>query len=149
MAFYLDLSKIHKPNYLLRIIISSNDNTLYSLASFLHKIRNNSIHENITEACSYIKDSFELMEKLSDVRIENNYTLISLDVISLFINVPFNLAIESISNKWQNISKDCNVPKEKFIIALRFVFNSIFFLHLMGKYIDKHMIYPWNHHYLQ
>jgi len=72
-------------------IISSIDGPLYSLALFLHRI----ISRNISKPCSH--NSFQLVKKLSNLYIDNNYVLIFLDAISLFINI-FDLAIECISN---------------------------------------------------
>lgn len=51
------------------------------------------------KAPSHIENSFQLVEKLTNLRINNNFLLISLDVISLFINVPINLALESIDKR--------------------------------------------------
>jgi len=60
------------------------------LASFLHDI----ISEKSPKSFSKIENSFHLAQKLRG-RLETNYSLISLDVISLFINIPLDLAIES------------------------------------------------------
>lgn len=65
--------KIHKPNYPFRIIVSSINSPLYFLASFLQDI----MYKNIPKADSYIKNSFQMVENLRGVRIEENYKLIS------------------------------------------------------------------------
>lgn len=85
--YYLDgllraygLSKIHKPGCPLRIIIFSIDSPLYSLASFLQNIISNDIHGQK----SMIENSFQLVDKLKDTHIENNFILISLDMISFY-----------------------------------------------------------------
>jgi len=39
----------------------------------------------------------------------------------------FDLAMESISNRWTHISSECNIPKDEFIIALQLIFDSTFF----------------------
>jgi len=46
-----------------------------------------------------VKNSFELYEALSGTELCNTYELISLDVVSLFTNIPQDLAINSISNR--------------------------------------------------
>lgn len=89
------LPKMHKSSCPFRIIVSSIDSPLYSLALYLHEI----ISSNVPKSLSHIENSFELVEKLSGTFINNNHILISLDVISLFTNIPIDLAIESISIK--------------------------------------------------
>jgi len=77
------LPKIHKQDCTFRIIISSIDSPLYSLALFLHRI----ISGNIPKPFSHIKDSFQLVKKLTNLYIDDNYALISLDATSLFTNI--------------------------------------------------------------
>ncbi|XP_018368506.1 PREDICTED: uncharacterized protein LOC108764666, partial [Trachymyrmex cornetzi] len=76
--------KIHKQGYPLRIIISSIGSPLYPLANFLQNI----LSESLPTANSYIMNSFHLIEELKNIRIEDNFSLVSLDVVSLFTNVP-------------------------------------------------------------
>ncbi|XP_070155138.1 uncharacterized protein [Polyergus mexicanus] len=78
-------------------------------------------------AHSDIDNSFELVKKLSDVRINKDFSLISLDVASLFTNVPIDLAIESVSSRWHYISTNCTISKFEFITAVRFILNSTYF----------------------
>lgn len=92
------LPKIHKFNHPFRIIVSSIGNSLYSLAAFLHEI----IQKNISFC--HISNSFQLIEKLSSITLEEHYDLLSLDVVSLFTNVPTDLAIEGIKERWSSIS---------------------------------------------
>ncbi|XP_039303911.1 uncharacterized protein LOC120357488 [Solenopsis invicta] len=100
------LPKIHKPNNPLRIIISSINSPLHSLAYFLHNI----IYNSIPEADSFVKNSFHLVNKLNGLHVESDLVLVSLDVVSLFINVPKNLAVESVTTRWDLISKNTTVP---------------------------------------
>ena len=62
------------------------------------------------------------------MRCNNNFKLLSLDVVSLFTNIPLDLALESVRIRWDHIKKKCNIPKEKFLAAIHFVLNSTFFL---------------------
>jgi len=48
--------------------------------------------------------------------------------ISLFTNIPIDLAIDSIANRWEVISANCNIPKEEFIKAVSFVLDSTYFV---------------------
>jgi len=118
------LPKIHKRDTLFRIIISSINSPLYFLASYLHKVISTSVPKSQNDA----EDSFQLVKKLSGTVLNDNNILISLDIISLFTNIPIDLAIDSVANRWEVISANCNIPKEEFIKAVSFVLDSTYFV---------------------
>jgi len=118
------LPKIHKPGFPLRIIVSSTGSPLHNLASFLHKI----LCISLPVPSSHVNNSFDLIKKLSDVHIPDDFSLVSLDVISLFTNVPVDLIIDIIKEKWSCISKHTSLPENEFIYATNFVLNSTYFL---------------------
>ncbi|KAG5344029.1 GTD2A protein, partial [Acromyrmex charruanus] len=70
---------------------------------------------------------FHLAQKLRGIRLKTNYSLISLDVISLFTNIPLDLVIESVTNRWNYIKKSMTIPEKKFLIALELVLNLMYF----------------------
>ncbi|KAM0728324.1 hypothetical protein ACS0PU_005106 [Formica fusca] len=117
------LPKVHKPGCPFRIIISSVNSPLYFLASFLHRV----MFKYFPKAHSHVSNSFDLVKKLSDISIDNNFLLVSLDVVSLFTNVPIEMAIDSVSTRWEHISGNCNIPKSEFLIAVRLILDSTFF----------------------
>ncbi|XP_018311680.1 uncharacterized protein [Mycetomoellerius zeteki] len=117
------LPKIHKEGTPFRIIISSLDSPMYSLASFLHEI----ISKNVERPFSKIDNSFQLVKKLRGTQIDENFSLISLDVVSLFTNVPIDFAIKSIEKRWNKIKKGISIPKKEFIGAVSLVLESTFF----------------------
>lgn len=83
--------------------------------------------KNFPSAHSYIKDSFTLIDRLKDTYLDNGYKLISLNVVSPFINIPMELAIKCISDRWNCIKNVTNFPKSEFLTAVRFVMNSTYF----------------------
>ncbi|XP_071642143.1 uncharacterized protein [Temnothorax longispinosus] len=119
------LPKIHKANCPFRLIISSLNSPLYDLAAFLHRI----MIENFPTAKSHIKNSFELVQRLANTRIEDGYKLISLDVVSLFTiyNVSVEMVLDSISARWNYIAAKCKIPKPEFLTTVKLVLNSTFF----------------------
>jgi len=117
------LPKIHKHNTPFRIIVSSVNTALYSLASYLQNV----ISDSLENANSHIANSFDLYNLLSNKRVRETDILFSLDVTSLFINVPFDQAIESISNRWDHIQKNTKISMNEFISAIKFVLLSTFF----------------------
>lgn len=59
----------------------------------------NIIKNNISEVPNHVENSYHLVEKLNGICFGPNYKLASLDVISLFMNVPIGLALESICKR--------------------------------------------------
>jgi len=56
----------------------------YIFSLFLHNI----IHNNIPEGHGQVKNSYHLVDKLNGMFFDPGYTLVSLNMVSLFINVP-------------------------------------------------------------
>jgi len=102
------LPEIHKPGNPFRLIISSIDSPFSLAASISHK-------KHIPNTFSYIDNSFTLTEKLKNIYINDNHDLISLDVISLFTNIPLDLGIESVSKRWKHIATSCLISREEFL----------------------------------
>ncbi|XP_011858350.1 PREDICTED: uncharacterized protein LOC105555909, partial [Vollenhovia emeryi] len=117
------LPKIHKPNVPLRIIVSSLDTPLYNISSFLHSI----LHHSLPTGEYSIKDSFSLVNKLQNKSIPPGFSLISLDVISLFTNIPIDLVVSSIEYRWNLIALKTNIPHMEFIKVLKFILESTYF----------------------
>jgi len=53
--------------------------------------------------------------------------LLSLDVKSLFTNIPLELVMEAINSRWSYIKKVTKITKDEFIAAVQFIFDSTFF----------------------
>jgi len=117
------LPKIHKKGHPLRIIISSSGSPLHKLASYLQKI----LQDSLPIASSHINNSRDLIQKLEKLYIPENYILVSLDVISLFTNVPIDLITDILDEKWCYIEKHSTIPKDEFFNAINFVLHSTFF----------------------
>ena len=90
----------------------------YSLATFLHK----KLFKTIPRADSYVKNSFELVERLRDVHFTGAHELTSLDVTSLFTNVPTDVAIECVNEHWWAVSNDCSLPKKELYLFCIYYF---------------------------
>lgn len=69
----------------------------------------------------------DLIEKLNNIRLNNDHILVSLDATSLFTNISINVAIRSISDRWDVISGKCNIPKKKFFRAIELILYLSFF----------------------
>ena len=74
----------YKQNCPFRLSSFLMDSPLYQLAIFLYSI----ILKNIPKADSHIENSFQIVEKLKlGSHLNNEHTMISLDVVSFFTNV--------------------------------------------------------------
>jgi len=118
------LPKIHKIGYSLRIIVSCSGSPLHNLALFLHKI----LVKSLPPSFSYIKNSLQLLRKLSNLHVLDECCLTSFDVVSLFTNVPTDMVLEIIEEKWPYIEMHTNLPLSEFILSTRFVLQSTFIL---------------------
>ena len=117
------LPKIHKPTLSFRPIISTVNSSTHHLAKV--------IYENL-KSCfpsprSHIDNSVDLIKKLKNIKIPDGYTLISLDLVSLFTNVSLNLVIQSLEKRTSNILNSCKIPFSDIISSTKFLFENVFF----------------------
>jgi len=117
------LPKVHKPGFPFRVIISSIDSPTYKLAYFLHKI----ISNNIVKPQNHVENSFHLIKELKSKSVTDDYDLISLDVVSLFTNIPINLALEGMTKRWDQIKKGTDIPMNEFLLAVKMILDSTYF----------------------
>lgn len=117
------LPKVHKPGYPYRIIVSSVGSPLHKFAAFLHNV----ILRSIPRASGNLENSLDLIKKLNFKHMDDSFTIISLDVVSLFTNVPVDLVLKSVSRRWRFININTTIPKEEFLVAIDFVLSSTFF----------------------
>lgn len=59
--------------------------------------------------------------------MSHDFDLISLDVTSLFTNIPSDLAIKVIKKRWSFISRNTKFTLDEFLIAINFILSSTFF----------------------
>ncbi|XP_053598083.1 uncharacterized protein LOC128668677 [Microplitis demolitor] len=118
------LPKIHKPNMPFRIIISSINSPIYNLNKWYTNILNQTRKKQPTD----VKNSFEFkkeIDKLNNIPLD--YTLISLDVVSLFTNLPLKLVKAILRKNWDRISKITKLPKTHFFNGLDLCLDNTYF----------------------
>lgn len=123
-ARFYGLPKIHKPQLSLRPIISSLNCPNAKIAKFITDILTNSYNKDNTY---FVSDSFHFASLINEFKIPEGFVLASLDVVSLFSNIPLDLALQSIDNRWDQISNFCNLNREDFKKLVTFVFESTYF----------------------
>ena len=77
--------------------------------------------------------------KLEKYIIEDSMRLVSLDVVSLFTNVPVDLALQVLHHRWTEIAEHTSINRDDFLQAVKFVleanifsFNGIFYKQVFG-----------------
>nr|CAH8820229.1 unnamed protein product [Trichobilharzia regenti] len=87
--------KIHKPGYPKRSIVDFRNTPTYELskhsALILCPIRNRSN--------SRLTNSYEMKNKLNDIQLETDETMVSFDITSLYTNIPVNMALEAVKKE--------------------------------------------------
>lgn len=129
------LRKVHKKTICYRPIVSCINSPCYNLAKIVHKI----LHPITTTFPYNVSNSIDLVKTLNTVTLPNNYVLVSFDVTSLFTNIPKELVIKIIKEKWQFISSYTTLSKSLLIELIEhcfdtsyFVFNKKFFKQIDG-----------------
>ena len=84
------LPKIHKPGIPLRPIVSFVSSPTYALSRYLARV----LSPLVGNSSSFVASSSEFVNFSKTVTIPDNYELVLFDVVSLFTNVPIELAYQ-------------------------------------------------------
>jgi len=104
------LPKVHKENTPIRPVISMINTPSYNLGKWLQKFI-----KPISLGKFGVKDSFEVVEKLKDLVLHDNSTIVSFDVKNFFPSVPIKKAIVMITDEvFNNQQLKPNCSKEFF-----------------------------------
>ena len=117
------LPKIHKNNIPMRPIVSCIGSPTYKLSKVIESILNNSL----TKPKSYIKNSLNLIEIVKNIEIPNDHIMLSLDVTSLFTNIPLELLIKGVVKRYPTIMQKYNIPLDDIIGIIKFLMDNTFF----------------------
>lgn len=117
------LPKIHKQNNPLRPVIS----TIGSPLHFLSKTLYNDLFQAIPIPQSHVNNSFELKNKLHNITVPDGYTLLSLDVSSMFTNITCQEVLKSLDRRVSHIRNKCKIPFEKIRDIVIFIFSNMYF----------------------
>ena len=143
--FYL-LPKIHKeinkwtiPNKIPpgRPIVSDVSSESYAISKFIDY----HLAPFATKHASYIKNTYDFLEKLGNIRPQSDALLISLDIDSMYTNLDTEMGVKAVTEAFATDPK----PIHKYIIRLLrlslegndFIFNNKHYLQVSGTAMGK------------
>ncbi|XP_037528652.1 uncharacterized protein LOC119405898 [Rhipicephalus sanguineus] len=84
------LPKVHKTDIPLRPIVDFTRSPLYRLSGFLHRV----ISPLVGKGATYIRNTYDFIEKVKNTIVDPDEVLVSFDVVSLFTSVPLDMAVD-------------------------------------------------------
>lgn len=118
------LPKIHKTNVPLRPIVSCIGSATYNLSKFVSVI----LTDALANRTDYnVKDTFFFVNSIQGARLPENYVLVSLDVVSLFTNIPFDLIVQLLELHWEKIEPYTTLTFNGFFKLFSFIFDNCYF----------------------
>ncbi|XP_055527260.1 uncharacterized protein LOC129719869 [Wyeomyia smithii] len=117
------LPKIHKEGRPLRPFVSTIGSATFNMAQFLSSILGNIVGK--TE--HHVKNSFEFAQQVAGTQIPDEHVLFSLDVKSLYTNVPVQYALECIEERWSGVEEHTKIDRRSFLTAVKLVLDSTYF----------------------
>ncbi|BES99565.1 ankyrin 2,3 unc44 [Nesidiocoris tenuis] len=74
-----------------------------------------------------VRDSFEFVDKVREVHIPPDYSMVSFDIKSMFTNIPVNRALTIIEENWSTIETGTNLPRNVYMDILKFCVENAYF----------------------
>lgn len=126
------VAKTHKENCPLRCIITSYDTPNLQLNKYLAQLL-----KTIAYNEHRIKNSKEALEKIKNLKIEQDEILCSCDVVSLYPNVPLDIIKTIISTKWRELQQYTKMNLQQFQQLFDLCMSTNIFEHDGEYYIQK------------
>nr|XP_053627747.1 uncharacterized protein LOC128685277 [Cherax quadricarinatus] len=130
LPYFYGLPKTHKPDIPLRPIISSRGSVSYSLASWLAKILTPFLGTFSPAHLRHFQDFIERVHSLPTCK------MLSLDVESLFTNVPLDDVLDFLREKAHEGFLHLPIPTDVFLDLIRLCVDSNSFS-FQGKYYSQ------------
>ena len=118
--------KIHKPGVPIRPIVSYSDSPLYNLNKYIANILKAYVKDENNNA----KNSFTFSKYIRNVPIEDDEIMVSLNVTSLYTNIPIidtlNIIKDYVNNDDQFTRKTA-IPQDKFLDLIHLVLTTTWY----------------------
>ena len=133
-VFYT-LTKIHKPTPVGRPIISGCDGPTEKLSALIDKL----LQLIAQKQPSYLKDTTDFINFLEKIKVPKNTILVSMDVTSLYTNIPQEEGIETVCRAYDMFyNNEPPVPTRLINQALRLILQENSFQFMEGHYLQTH-----------
>ena len=133
-VFYT-LTKIHKPTPVGRPIISGCDGPTERLSAFVDKL----LQPIAQEQESYLKDSTDFINFIERTRVPYNAILVSMDVTSLYTNIPQEEGIETVCHAYDSFYEgESPIPTQYLKRALELILQENSFQFTGKNYLQTH-----------
>ncbi|XP_044761573.1 uncharacterized protein LOC123318845 [Coccinella septempunctata] len=117
------LRKTHKENISIRPVVSCIGAPSYNLSKYIHDILS-----PVTTSFEYnISNSKDFVDFVKEIRVPKESEWVSLDVVSLYTNIPKPLVLHIIKKRWQYISAYTTIPQNLFCKIVEYIFDSSYF----------------------
>ena len=137
-VFYT-LTKVHKPTPVGRPIISGCDGPTERLSSFVDRL----LQPIGQKQKSYLKDTADFINLIETTRVPKNAILVSMDVTSLYTNIPQEEGVETVCKTCDSFYKDSPpIPTQYLKGALKLILQENSF-EFNGKKLPAN---TWNCH---
>ena len=88
LSYFYNLYKVHKPKLSTRPIVSSAGSIYYGISTWIDQ----QLRPYLPKVHTFIKDSSDFIDKVSDIHLEPNDKMFSLDVVSMYTNIQWEYA---------------------------------------------------------
>lgn len=127
------LPKIHKNDVPLRPVVASIDTPSSRVSKMVADILKNTVEDDKYN----MKNSFAFKDMVSKKRINITEKMVSFDIVSLFTNIPVDLALSILNENWDRIAEKTDIPKDLFFKLLNFCLYEANYFQYNGRYYKQ------------
>lgn len=121
--------KLHKLDRPIRVITDGTNSPSYNMAKYINDL----CKKAVPSTQFNIRNSFELLEKLKTIRLDESDLIVSFDIVSMFLTIPLELVYKSVRKRWLQISEVTTIPWDTMKGMLKFCLADTNYVQWNGK----------------